>query len=49
MVDSIYGCEGRYVDEEMRCDMYVVGAHMRPSSEQDTIREPSLLKCTAVT
>ena len=49
MVDSICGCEeGRNRSEWMViCD--ICATHMRPSSEHDTIREPSLLKCTAVT
>jgi hypothetical protein len=49
MVDSISGWKGgtaKRVDDE-KVDIYV--AHMRPSREHDTIREPSLLKCTAVT
>jgi hypothetical protein len=28
---------------------YMGHTYMRPSSEHETIREPSLLKCTAVT
>ena len=54
MVTSIYGCEdGRghaernHGDEKKKA--ICVDTYIRPSSEHETMRDPSLLKCTAVT
>jgi hypothetical protein len=54
MVTSICGCEDGGVGmlrgaAVTKKKVIFVDTHMRPSSEHETMREPSLLKCTAVT